>query len=49
LIGEGSVVEGELLFEREVELYVHPGAKVGKQTGTAPRMLNSPDAPRSEI
>jgi len=48
VIGAGSVVEGELLFEREVEMYVHPDARVGRQTGKSPRMIASPDAPRIE-
>jgi len=48
VIGAGSVVEGELVFEREVELYVHPDARVGKQSGKSPRMLASPDAPRAD-
>ena len=48
VIGAGTVVEGDLVFEREVELYVHPDARVGKQTGTTPRMIDSPDAPRAD-
>lgn len=48
VIGAGSVVGGEMIFEHEVELYVHPDAKVGKQSGVSPRMIDSPDAPRQE-
>jgi cytoskeletal protein CcmA (bactofilin family) len=33
VIGPGAVVEGELVFEREVELYVHESAKIGRVTG----------------
>jgi hypothetical protein len=33
VIGPNSVVEGELVFEREVELFVHATATVGKITG----------------
>ena len=33
VIGNGSVVEGPMVFEREVELYVHTGAKIGSVTG----------------
>lgn len=33
VIGPGSVVEGELRFEREVELFVHPSARIGAVTG----------------
>jgi len=42
IIDAGSVVEGRLVFEHQVELYVHPDAKVGKQDGVAPVMLDSP-------
>lgn len=48
IIGAGSVVGGEMVFEHEVELYVHPDAKVGKQSGVSPRMIDSPDAPRAD-
>ena len=48
IIDADSVVEGRLVFEREVELYVHPDAKVGKQSGVSPRMIDSPDAPRQD-
>jgi hypothetical protein len=33
VIGAGSVVEGTLTFEQEVELYVHDSARVGAITG----------------
>jgi CRISPR/Cas system CMR-associated protein Cmr3 (group 5 of RAMP superfamily) len=33
VIGPNAVVEGELRFEREVELYVHTTAKIGKVVG----------------
>ena len=33
VIGPNAVVEGELHFEREVELYVHETAKIGTVTG----------------
>ena len=48
VIGAGSVVGGEMVFEHEVELYVHPDAKVGKQSGVSPTMIDSPDAPRED-
>ena len=48
IIGAGSVVGGEMVFEHEVELYVHPDAKVGKQSGVSPKMIDSPDAPRKD-
>lgn len=46
VIGPNSVVDGELVFEREVELFVHATATVGKITGaTATRYdgANPPD------
>ena len=33
VIGPNAVVEGELRFDREVELFVHPTAKIGKVIG----------------
>lgn len=47
-IGAGSVVGGEMVFDHEVELYVHPDAKVGKQSGVSPRMIDGPDAARED-
>lgn len=38
-IGANSVVEGKLVFEREVELYVHPTAKIGPVEGATPKTL----------
>lgn len=44
VIGPNAIVEGELYFEREVELYVHPSAKVGKTRGVTPILLErAPD------
>lgn len=45
-IGANAVVEGELRFEHEVELYIDPSAKVGKQTGVSPIMLDAKDVER---
>ena len=36
VIGAGSVVNGPMTFEREVELFVHTSAKVGTITGATP-------------
>jgi len=36
-IGANSVVEGDLVFEREVELIVDPSAKIGQVIGATPR------------
>jgi hypothetical protein len=33
IIGPNAVVNGELRFEREVELYVHTSAKIGSVSG----------------
>lgn len=33
VIGPNAVVEGKLAFEREVQLFVHPSAKIGTVTG----------------
>lgn len=45
IIGPNAVVEGELLFEREVELYVHESARVGHITGATPRRFAGDVAP----
>lgn len=47
VIGPGAVVEGELRFEREVELFVHASAKVGKITGATARSYTGSLPPRS--
>jgi DUF4097 and DUF4098 domain-containing protein YvlB len=39
VIGANSVVEGELVFEREVELLVDPSAKIGKVTGATAKTM----------
>ena len=48
IIGPGAVVDGELLFEREVSLYVHDTARVGQVTGATPVPYSTPTAPRSD-
>jgi len=35
VIGPNAVVDGELRFERQVELFVHPTAKIGTVTGAS--------------
>jgi hypothetical protein len=37
VIGAGSQVSGALVFEHEVELFVHPTAKIGPVTGATAR------------
>lgn len=39
-IGAGSVVNGTLEFRREVELFVHPTARIGKVIGASAKPLN---------
>ena len=45
VIGVGSVVNGELRFDRKVDLYVHESAKVGTITGANAKRYNSADLP----
>jgi DUF4097 and DUF4098 domain-containing protein YvlB len=44
VIGADSVVEGPLVFEREVELFVHESAEIGDVEGAEP-VIYSGDAP----
>jgi hypothetical protein len=37
VIGPNAIVDGELRFDRTVELYVHPTAKIGHVTGATPQ------------
>src|SRR5690606_14662694 len=46
VIGPNAVVDGELVFEREVTLYVHTSARIGKVTGATPVAFDTPRAPR---
>jgi len=48
IIGPNAVVDGELVFEREVVLYVHKTARIGKVTGATPVAYNTPRAPAGE-
>lgn len=40
VIGPNAVVEGTLKFEREVELFVHSSAKVGRIDGATPKAFS---------
>lgn len=43
VVGPGAVVEGALVFEREVRLYVHQSARIGSVSGaTAQRYAGAP-------
>ena len=46
IIGPDTVVDGELVFEREVVLYVHKSGRIGKVTGATPVMFETARAPR---
>src|SRR3546814_6868992 len=41
VIGPNAVVEGDLVFEREVTLYVHSSARIGNVTDRKSTRLNS--------
>ncbi len=45
IIGPGAVVDGPLVFEREVVLYVHETARIGTVTGAQPVPYATPTAP----
>jgi DUF4097 and DUF4098 domain-containing protein YvlB len=46
IIGPDSVVDGPLVFEREVKLYVHASAKTGPVTGATAIRFDTPTAPK---
>ncbi|GAA4858018.1 hypothetical protein [Luteimonas vadosa] len=46
VIGPNAVVEGDLVFEREVVLYVHKTARIGAVTGATPIPYDTPTSPR---
>ena len=48
IIGPNAVVEGPLVFEREVKLYVHDTAKVGKVTGATAVAYSGDRAPADD-
>lgn len=45
IVGPDAVVEGPLVFEREVTLYVHDSARIGTVTGATPVRYSGPRAP----
>lgn len=45
IIGPGAVVDGPLVFERDVVLYVHDTARTGAITGAEPVSYATPTAP----
>jgi DUF4097 and DUF4098 domain-containing protein YvlB len=46
IIGPDAVVDGPLVFEREVKLYVHASAKTGPVTGATAIRFDTPTAPK---
>ena len=46
IIGPNAVVDGPLVFEREVRLYVHSSAKIGAITGATAIRFDTPTAPK---
>ncbi|HVI57844.1 MAG TPA: hypothetical protein VM619_03075 [Luteimonas sp.] len=46
VIGPNAVVDGDLVFEREVTLYVHKSARTGKIIGATPTTFDTPSAPK---
>lgn len=46
VIGPDSVVEGTLVFEHDVELFVHASAKIGTVTGATPQAYTDKLPPR---
>lgn len=46
IIGPNAVVDGPLVFEREVKLYVHATAKTGPITGATAVRFDTPTAPQ---
>ena len=45
IIGPNAVVDGELVLEREVTLYVHKTARIGAVTGATAQSFDTPTAP----
>ncbi len=48
IIGPNAVVEGPLVFKREVNLYVHSSAKIGTVTGATPVRYDGASAPAAQ-
>src|SRR5690606_15066388 len=46
VVGPGAVIDGDLVFEREVTLYVHSSARIGNVTGATAAAFDTPRAPR---
>src|SRR5690606_1324010 len=46
VIGPNAVVEGDLVFEREVKLYVHQSARIGSVSGATAQRFSTPTPPQ---
>ncbi|HWS77157.1 MAG TPA: hypothetical protein VN205_02155 [Thermomonas sp.] len=46
VIGPGAVVEGSLVFEREVKLYVHQTARIGNVSGATAERYDTASPPK---
>lgn len=46
VVGPNAVIEGPLVFEREVKLYVHASARIGSVSGTTPMRYDAATPPR---
>lgn len=46
VVGPGAVVEGALVFEREVKLHVHQSARIGSVTGATAQRYSGATPPR---
>ena len=46
VIGPNAVVEGNLVFEREVKLYVHQSARIGNVSGATAQRYNTAAPPK---
>ncbi len=46
IVGPNAVVDGRLVFEREVVLYVHDSARIGEVSGATPVPYSGATAPR---
>lgn len=45
VVGPAAQVDGAMVFEREVELYVHDSARIGKVTGATPKAWSGNQPP----
>jgi hypothetical protein len=48
VIGPDATVQGELRFEREVELFVHPSARIGPVVGAKAQSWTDKLPPRAD-